>query len=227
MKGKLFCFSPPVMLATFGIEIIFALYVLLRYKLDTTGRLVVALLAALAAFQLAEFNVCAGGWIDPDLASRLGYVVITLLPPIGLHLVYALAATQKRPLLLPAYVSAAAFAVFFLLAGNALTGNSCQGNYVIFQMTAWSVWLYGLYYYGWLFASMALCYRLARGRAKHTQKALYWFAIGYLAFIVPTTIANLIEIETLYAIPSIMCGFAVLLAIILTAQVIRLKGTPR
>ncbi|GEM_PF-4205541 len=41
-----------------------------------------------------------------------------------------------------------------------------------------------------------------------------------LAFIVPTTAVNLINPATLAGIPSIMCGFAVLLAIILAGEVL-------
>lgn len=227
MKGKFFCFSPPVMLATFIIEIVLAVYVVMRYKLDTVGRLVVGLLLALAAFQVAEYNVCEGGWIDPMLASRLGYVAITLLPPLGIHLIYALAGSQKRPLLVPAYVSGAVCAVIFLLLTGTLTGNVCQGNYVIFQMAPWSVVVFSLYYFGWLGAGVWQCRRLARGKELKTQKALQWLAIGYLAFIIPTTVAHIVQPETLQAIPSVMCGFAVLLAVILAAQVIRFGGAKR
>ena len=84
-KLNLYCFSPPVMIATFAIEIGLAVYALWRYKLNLISRLAVAILVCLAAFQLAEFNVCEGGWIDRELASRLGYVAITALPPLGLH----------------------------------------------------------------------------------------------------------------------------------------------
>lgn len=227
MKGKFFCFSPAVMLATFMIEIVFAVYVVWRYKLDPVGRLVVAILLCLAAFQIAEYNVCAGGWIDPMLASRLGYVAITLLPPLGLHLGYMLAGVQKRGLVWAAYASGAAFAAFFLLVGGAITGNVCQGNYVIFQMAPGSVWLYSLYYYGWLIGGIVLFRRFARKQNAKIRQALRWLAIGYLAFIVPTTAANFIDIDTLHAIPSIMCGFAVIFATLLTTHVIRFGGQKR
>lgn len=224
LRGKMFCFSPAVMLGTFAIEIVLALYALLRYKMTAVGRLIVALLVCLAVFQLAEYNVCAGGWIDPLLASRIGYVAITLLPPLGIHLAYALAGAKERPLQKWAYATAAAFALFFLLIGNALTGNVCEGNYVIFQMAPGSVWLYALYYYGWLVGGIAVSAHLAKSSDPHTKKALYGLAAGYLAFIAPTTAANLLSPDTLNAIPSVMCGFAVLLALILGFWVLPQKG---
>lgn len=206
---KLYCFSPFVMLATFIVEVALALYVLFRYKLNEVGRVAVATLAFLAVFQLAEYNVCEGGWLESITASRIGYVAITMLPPLGIHLAYALAGAKKRPLLLPAYLTAAAFAAFFLLVPSALSGHNCLGNYVIFQMAPDASWLYGLYYYGWMLAGMWLCWYLATPK---TKAALYGMAVGYLAFIGPTTAANIIDPETLNGIPSIMCGFAVLFA---------------
>ena len=59
-KGKTFCFSPPVMLATFIIEFGFAFYSIWRYKMTTISRLVVAMLFALGSFQLAEYMICGG-----------------------------------------------------------------------------------------------------------------------------------------------------------------------
>jgi len=225
-KG-MFCFSPPVMLATFFIEIGLALLTILRYKVNAVGRLVIALLIFLAVFQAAEFNVCAAAWVDPMVASRIGYVAITLLPPLGLHLAYVLADAKKRPLLMPAYLSCAAFVIFFLTIGNSLAGHVCQGNYVIFQLAPGSEWLYSLYYYGWLFVTVLLCARLVRGKKQNVRKALWGLAIGYCAFIIPTTTANIINPQTIRGIPSVMCGFAVLLALTLVFWVLPHKGELR
>ena len=50
-------------------------------------------------------------------------------------------------------------------------------------------------------------------------KALKWLLAGYLVFVVPTTFVNIINPNTIEGIPSIMCGFAVLLAVILLLKV--------
>ena len=69
-KPKLYCFSPPVMLATLAIEITLAIYTFWRYKLNAVTRIAMALLICLALFQWAEYNVCEGtifldslGWL--------------------------------------------------------------------------------------------------------------------------------------------------------------------
>ena len=85
-RSTFFCFSPAVMLFTLLTEFLFAIYVILtsrRWRPSTF--LIVALLVCLGIFQLAEFQVCGGArtvaWM------RVGYVGITLLPALGLHLV--------------------------------------------------------------------------------------------------------------------------------------------
>lgn len=227
LNGKFFCFSPPVMLATFFIEVILVFYTVFRYKLNLVGRLSVALFLFLAIFQLAEYNVCAGGWIDPLWASRIGYVAITILPPLAIHLAYALAGRKYKPLIWPAYFTSVVFAIFFLTIGHALTGNVCQGNYVIFQTAPGTEWLYGLYYYGWLLAGVWLCFRMAKGQKSTIKKALHGLALGYGVFMVPTTAANLLIPETIEGIPSIMCGFAVLFAVVVAARILPNRGEKR
>ncbi len=219
---KFYCFSPPVMLVTFIIEIAFAAYVIYRYKLTPVTRLAVALLVGLATFQLAEYNVCETAWgVDSITWARIGYVAITLLPPLGIHLATKLAG-QKKPLLVTAAYAAAAFFVFiFLFVGNGVEAEQCLGNYVIFKVLPGAGLLYGIYYYSLLALSVGYSWSAARtvksASKKHALRAL---AIGYLAFILPTTTANIIDPSTLAGIPSIMCGFAVILATILTLVVL-------
>jgi hypothetical protein len=215
------------MLATFAIEITLAVYTIWRYKLNEVSRLVVAILFFLAVFQLAEYMVCGGLGADGLTWSRIGYVAITILPPLGIHLAVKLANKKLPWLLWLAYGSAAAFVAFFALAANSITGNVCQGNYVIFDVAPGSSWLYGLYYYSWIIISVWLSWRWAKSAGKKAARALRGLAVGYLAFLLPTTTVNFIDPSTLSGIPSIMCGFAVLLAITLVFWVLPAAGTKR
>ena len=131
-SGKLFCFSPPVMLATFLIELGLAIYALVHFKSTQLTRLIALLLVFLATFQLAEYMVCGGLGLNGVDWSRLGFIAITALPPLGLHIAHEIAGRKNRPLLAAAYVSAAGFAGYFAFATTAFVGNQCQGNYVIF-----------------------------------------------------------------------------------------------
>ena len=227
-KNRLFCFSPPVMIATCVIELGLLLYTLWRYKLSTIGRLAVALLALLATFQLAEFQVCTPalgempiGWV------QLGYIAITLLPAVGIHLVLAIAGKKQPVLLWAAYGSSTAFALLFGLRDEIFRGYVCAGNYNIFQLASPFGGVYFAFYYFWLAVGIGLAWSLAVRASKTIQKALYLQIVGYLCFMVPTAIINTLAPQTLKGLPSIMCGFAVLYAIILTIGIVPLLLKPR
>ncbi len=213
------------MLATLLIEFVFAFYVLWRYKRTTLTKLVVIMLVCLGVFQLAEYMICGGLGLDGVEWTRLGYISITLLPALGLHIVATLAKARIAPLLLLAYLNAAAFVLYFAFAEGAVSLHQCAPNYAVFDMSRLTTFLYGLYYYGWLLLTIALATYWARKKPK-TTPALRWTVVGYASFIIPTTIANLVDPATLGAIPSIMCGFAILLAFILVWRVMPLSGTP-
>lgn len=216
-SDKLYCFSPLVMITTCVIEVALALWTVWRYRLNAVTRLIVAILMCLAIFQLAEYNVCTAalGLSSLDWA-RVGFASITLLPPLGIHLAHSLVGDRRRTFVLSAYAAAVLFAAIFLLAERGMQSHVCAGNYVIFH-TAPVVWpIYAVYYYGLLAVGVVYAFRsAARVKNSHLARALRWLAIGYMAFIVPTTFVNIIDPSTIAGIPSIMCGFAVILALIL------------
>lgn len=226
------CFSPPVMIITFAIEIILALYTVWRYKLNTIGRLTTAILLALAAFQASEYFVCGGMGLHAEQWSRAGFVAISLLPPLGLHLLHVLTGKKGRQLVLAAYVTMAGFIAYFLLAPSAFSGHVCAGNYVIFQIGTYATWAYAAYYYGWILTALYIAIKWITLRSQRktpkTPKAIvqsvYALVVGYLVFLVPTAVANTLKPETIAGIPSIMCGFAVLLAFILVFYILPRAG---
>jgi len=221
------------MVVTFISEVVMAAYALWRYQLNVAGRLVVALLSFLALFQICEYFVCGGVGISAEVWSRIGYVAITMLPPLGLHLLFVLAGKSKRRLVGVSYANAIIFIGFFLVYDAAFTGYQCTGNYVIFQLAAHSGGLFGAYYYGWLGTAIGLSVVWAKELAAQGKEAVKklqavrGLRIGYLVFLVPTAIANTIDPSTRRGIPSIMCGFAVLFAIILAFYILPRAETQR
>jgi hypothetical protein len=217
----LYCFSPMVMLATFIIEAGAALYTIFKYRMDRTAQLITAMLGFLATFQLAEYMVCEGAAILSSLEwARLGYAAITILPPLGIHMGLQIAKKKNTPLLFAAYGSAAVFMIFFLFVGQGMQSQQCLGNYVLFTIAPYAVMPYFFYYYGWLIAGIHLAWRAHYNMTDmKRRKALVWLVIGYLSFMVPTLIVNMISPATIQGIPSIMCGFAVLMALTLLFKV--------
>lgn len=224
-RSNLYCFSPLVMIITFVSEIIMAAYTVWRYKMNEIARVILAMLIFLAIFQLAEYMVCEGSIIGNITWSRLGFMAITMLPPLGIHAVYAIVKTERRLLLYPAYMLAAGFLLFFLAGGGAISGYECLGNYVIFQVAPGLGGLFGAYYYILLAIGAALAWRYYfRVKADNTKRALTGFVMGYATFIVPTATVNIISPDTVRGIPSIMCGFAALLSIAMVVLVIPNAG---
>lgn len=224
------CFSPPVMVATFTIESLLAIYSLWRYKFTTLTKLVAGLLFALATFQLAEYFVCTGYGLHAEQWSRLGFVAITTMPPLGIHIMHELAGKPRRRLVTTAYGTMVSFSAFFMFYHAAFIGHQCTGNYVIFQIGDRMAGFYGLYYYGWLFTGIVLGIKWANElKAKGLKsikklEAIRGLIIGYLVFLVPTGVANSVRPETRRGIPSVMCGFAVLLALILALYILPRVG---
>jgi len=231
-SAQLNCFSPPVMLATFCIEMVLAVYTAWRYKMNVLARLAVLMLVALAVFQLCEYHVCGGLGLRAKEWSRIGYIAITLLPPLGLHMLHVLADKPRRRLVGSAYITMVVAIGYFLIDRTAFKGYACTGNYNIFQIGMRPAIVYAVYYYGWLFTSIGFCFRWAKelkrtGKGLNRLEAVQGLIVGYLVFLVPTALANTVKPETRRGIPSIMCGFAVLFALILTFYIMPKLGERR
>lgn len=187
--------------------------------MNTSVRLITLLLVSLGTFQLSEYMLCGGLGLKGFEWARLGYISITLLPALGIHLAATIAKKNVKPLIIGAYTSAALFALYFALSPGALNAHECRPNYAVFEFDQISLIVYSIYYYGWLVAGTVLSYIWSKELG--TKRApLLWLTAGYLLFMAPTTTVNLIYPETLAGIPSIMCGFAILLAAVLVFFVV-------
>lgn len=221
-RNTFFCFSPPVMMATFLAEVTLAGYVLWRYRMSVLARLVTVMLVSLATFQLAEYFVCGGMGMDARAWSRIGYAAITLLPPLGLHITHVIAKRPMNRLTGLAYANSALWMGLFLFSQSAFTGYTCGGNYVIFQLKPPLGDLYFAFYYIWLLITMYQASRLAKKASARARNALTAQVLGYAAFMLPTSIISLLWPHTAKGLPSIMCGFAVIYAFVLTFKVMPL-----
>lgn len=203
------------MIATFAIEIGLLLYTIIRYRMSPATRIVVATLFCLAFFQFAEFNVCEGSNGLNEFYSRLGFIAITLLPPLGIHLVRTISGRGSKWLVWTAYATALIFIVTFGFHETAFHSNVCAGNYAVFQLMPNLGGLFFGYYYFWLLVGIGMCLYYSVKGSQKVREALALQAFGLLSFVLPTGIVNAVKPETINAIPSIMCGFAVIYALVL------------
>jgi hypothetical protein len=224
INNRFMCFSPPVMLATFAIEFVLMAYVIIRYKMTSTTRLAAALLFFLAAFQLAEYMSC--GSENFSFWSRFGFVAITALPPLCIHFITKIASRKSPKIVMSSYALGAIFAVIFMIPA-AFDSFACTGNYVIFSLVNGLSDFYTFYYYGLLFLGIGMCLHYAPKAEPRIRRALRWQIFGYFSFLLPTAIVNSINPSTTAGIPSIMCGFAVIYALIIVFAILPVSKQPR
>lgn len=221
-KNTFYCFSPPVMIATCIIEFGLLFYTLYRYKMTAITRVALATLALLGIFQMSEFAVCGHDAGSVAAWSRIGFIAITLLPPLGIHLIYLI--SKRVPLWTPltAYATGIGFALTFGLHESAFQSHVCAGNYAIFQLMPDLGGMYFVYYYTWLIVGIVMSLVFSIDASPRIRKALVFQALGHLSFLIPTGIVNAIHPETINGIPSIMCGFAVIYALTLAFGIVPL-----
>ena len=230
-KNTFFCFTPEVMLITLLIEFSLAVYAFIRYRMTAFGRLVILLLILLGGFQLAEYQICSNS--NLLFWSRFGFAVITFLPVLGLHLISLV--TGKSRFLKFGYILMFAYIAIFAFTPNAITGAVCGGNYIIFYTGQKLAWTYTVYFFGFLLLSIwealenispvrgsegSQLASASNGMdAENRKNLLIWIILGYGSVMIPMGIVYVLSLEARQAIPSIMCGFAIILAFILAFKV--------
>ncbi len=213
-KSSFFCFTPEVMLVTFVAEFLIAAYAYLRFRGTLFGKLSILILLLLGSFQFAEYRICTGD--NMIFWARLGFIIITLLPPLGIHLVSIV--TGNRNFLRFAYTLAGVFILIFAFVPRSITGGVCGGNYIIFSTAQELYWTYGVYYLGLLFIGIFDALGKLKGDRPWENKnanVLLWMILGYFSFMVPMGLTYFIFPETAMAVASVMCGFALTFAFIL------------
>ena len=218
---RLDCFSPPVMLATCAIETGLALCVLISHWRKGYAQIIILLLVCLGAFQGAEYHICGGG---PQQVAweRLGFVAIILLPPLGIHLVTLV--SENLILRRAAHFAGIVMALVFAMVPTAVQEGVCGGNYVILHSNSGPGRAFAIYYVAMLIVGILEIVRCWVEQPKTNQRSarqvLSSLALGYASFMVPTTIAYAVDPTLRDGIPSIMCGFAVSLAVVMVVKIV-------
>lgn len=213
------------MVATFVVEAAFAVWVAIRYRPSLFRATVVTMLICLATFQLVEFQVCAGT-TEALLWTKVGVAGITMLPALGMHLIGQI--TRPSVLVPISYVLAVSFALILAFLPGATEEATCSGNYVLLHIRAgWVDDLWSGYYALFLaLAVLELVLRLVArphaGPAAYSTKLIALTLVAYLSFILPMAVVDIVDAALRVATPSIMCGFAVLMALLMALWIVPL-----
>lgn len=205
-----FCFTPLVSLSTFIIEFAFAVYVLTKYKPTLFSKLCTAVLICLGLFQLSEFLICKTPYVD--FSIKLGYVAITLLPALGLHIISTLTRRWKIAAVI-SYVFAFLLILAIIFVPKAAILSTCNPNYVSYTANP----IFSVFHWLFYVTSMAtgvilLTYAIIKHIGDKKQET--WMIISYFVFIIPSLILFYTNVIAQTALPSVMCGFAVITACI-------------
>ncbi len=209
------------MALTVLVEVVLLLRILFWRKPTVANVLGMLILFALATFQAAEYGICEGLFdVHPNVLARIGFVSITTLPVLTLHLIRTIGKSKQILLIVTAYATMFAWIAIFLFS-DALVNQICGGNYIIFELSPGFGGSYFIYYYFWMIVGAIWALNMAsKSRSKATANSLRWMVAGTASFAIPATIIWLFWEEAAKGLPSIMCGFAVIFAIIIYAKVI-------
>ena len=191
----------------------------------TTG----AILLLLAGYQITEVAICA----DVGTAGflpRLAFLVVTWLPALGIVLIAQLRRPKSRFLYgsaLAMLAAATGIVVWIVVDRSFATASVCNAVFARYAHAQPRFQLYAGYYWLGLLGMVALsAYGVFTSTDLHRRRLLSHVHAGTLGFVVPSILASLFVPTARGALPSIMCHFALILAIFLARMVWVLRADP-
>ena len=212
-------YSPILSIITALFEISVAVWALLgagRKKIIYTGS---AILLLLAAYQILEVVICTVPH-SSIFFSRLAFIVITWLPPAGILLILLLFPIKTKTIYWFTglmFTLALLISIWLLIDKNFVTKSVCTVIFARYSNPMPQFIIYGGFYHlgmlGMLFLS---AYGVMICKDHKPRLLLGQILLGSLAFILPSLITVIAVPYTRGALPSIMCHYALLLAIFIT-----------
>ena len=212
-------YSPILSIITALFEILAAMWALMgsgRKKIIYTSS---ALLLLLAAYQILEVVICTAPQ-SSMFFSRLAFIVIAWLPPVAVLLIALLFPTKKKAVYWftgLTFTLALLISIWLLIDKSFVTKSVCTVIFARYSNPMPQYIIYAGFYHlgmlGMLFLSahgVIIC-------KDHEQRLLLGqMLMGSLAFIIPSLITVIAIPYTKGALPSVMCHYALLLAIFIT-----------
>jgi hypothetical protein len=218
-------YSPILAVVTAAFEILVAGWALAGHsKAESPGilRTTSAILLLLAGYQLAEVAICADVAVVGFL-PRLAFIIVTWLPPLGLLLIAQLRKPRSHALrgsALTMLAAAAGIVVWIAVDRSFASASVCNAVYARyahamprFLVYAWFYWL-GL-------AGMILLSGHSAVTCQDTRRRqqLVQIFVGTTGFVALSMLTSWFVPPARGALPSIMCHFALLLAVCLACLV--------
>ncbi|MHA1685385.1 MAG: hypothetical protein ACTSYD_03130 [Candidatus Heimdallarchaeaceae archaeon] len=197
-------------LILFSLELIMLIVIIIKNRGHPFFSTIVIIMGLLQLYQLSEFLICIG--VDANVVGRIGFVIITFLPPMGYFLSTQITNWKYKDYLL-GFGLAIFFAVYYTVVPKSVILVNCNPLYATYDYPLYEA--YGFYYYGMIVYSIGfLTYHIV-AKKNIFKKSSILLLIGYLAFLAPMQIMVLVDRKYGASVPSIMCKYAFLLAIVL------------
>lgn len=206
---------------------LFELYVaILALRHDGNQRLLrptALLLTLLAGYQFLEVLVC--GRTDLSWPARLAFVDIVWLPPLGVWLIVQL--TDGVPPIVrraarQLFMVAGVLSILVMLDPTFVTRSVCKSILARYDHGTPLYSVYGAFYQLGLLAMMLGASRALAVTSDPARRAhIADIQMGTIAFVVLSLLTELLVPGTAGAMPSVMCHYALILAIFLARMVRR------
>lgn len=178
-----------------------------------------AILICLAGYQIVEAIFCTGSAVTLAFLPRMAFMIVAWLPPTGLLLVAHLYPTRKRTLYVYAYgmyLFCAALVLGIATDKGFVSATVCEIVFARYANPTAIYRTYGMFYQSGLFAMLLISAYGVTISDDHRQRILLGqVLLGSIAFIFPSLVTIVVVPMTNNALPSIMCHFALLLALFL------------
>lgn len=213
------CFTPAISLTTAIIEFILATVLLLFFPKIKFRNFFAVFIYLLGFYQFSEFMICSG--FSPYLWATLGFITYSFLPAVGLHSI--LYFSKKKFNILFIYLIPIIVSLVALVTPKFIQTVSCDRFFILVRSlfhsgaSWWLVilfFLYVVYYVGFIILMCFVGYQYAiKQKNKLKRKLVFVIILGVLLMTLPTFILIFLFPSLSIMFPSVLCEFALLLAI--------------
>jgi len=206
------CFAPYISLSTFVIEFLLAAFFFFKNPKDNLNRMIALISLLLGVYQLNEFLICVTGL---NFFTKLAMSTTAILPALGIT--YALIVYRKKikfywhALI---YAPAVFFILMFVISNYYKQSAICASVFIQYFGGGLLGMFFALYYLLYLIAGAVLFYFAASGaKSMYERRLAHLGMLGVFIFVVPTFVFLLFLPALEIQFASVLCEFALLLAI--------------
>jgi hypothetical protein len=215
-------YSPLLSLLTGLFEVGAAVWCLYQPGRWPIRRMVFALLLVLAGYQFMEILVCTQ--LEQPLLARLAFADVVWLPSIGLSLMLCIGRFSGwvHHAVRGCWVGAAALTAWMLIDQRFVIGTVCSTVFATHEHGTPFHHVFGAYYELALAGLIVGCGAGMVSAERALDRAhLLDLQLGILGFLVPAMLTQIIMRDLDPSLPSIMCHYALVLALLLVRMVRR------